>query len=902
MVSLIATELDFCDFIDISTPMGVQSVKRLNAYKVLSFITQNDFIIGPDECFQTALDLCLDGGSVFLLPGIYDQTDSFLLIDKDITIKGSDDINNPSIIKGRLIIENVTSDTVIENLTFMPRVNQNSNTHGIKLINATPILSNLIFYSDGVRIHTDIEVTNALTSDVLKISNSTFTGSLGIYFRSGIQNSFSKLVIENSSFIYDESNYPRTAIDFIGTDIDIRNSTFTIFDDEYENVQQIVIGLTPFISSPEKEINIIGNEFKTFRGSQAISNAPRSNQNNIKVYGDNSYFLNMERNKFVTYNSSGVFYPVTVVYLEDSPSQGDSKATFINNTDVIFGAFEDLCTDHQAYDFLQHNGNAVLINNLLTGGIYSSSPSATNDVSYNWFVQGVPINIDGIAIYSGEPNITKADLQPIWNETIKSGLIGSGHPALYDTYWYDDDPANNDPGNVRRAIGAVPAITYGSLRHELDVLPVLKNPPHGGYHWISFPYTDKVFMPPTYPEAELYYVLHEYNENELFTTFPNLYLDSMKWLYDNVDGLIYHDGITWEGDIERILDSRHGYKVKMKPNMTKDIISRGFLPSGDDAIMNLKATAPGDTLEVWVGYFMEKSEIPYVALADVLDDLIEIKTQRWALNRHPIFGWNYLYSGDPKFNFGEAVSLKYISGKDDINFTWNVSMDPIDEIYEHPIPIYFEFEEQIDYIPIYIYLPDDIAIMDGEIGMSVNGQIVGAEVITGELIQLNSYSIGMDLENAEIEFLLYEYGSRSGEKTIEDNYLVLSQTVNRFEEKNYSLKNKNLFHVFSFRNEDEKNINDVPAKTILEGNYPNPFNPSTTIAYNLAQTGNVSLKIYNIRGQLVKSLVDEEQNAGRHEVLWEGDDNNSRNVASGIYFYRLQTGNGKQIRRMVLLK
>lgn len=96
---------------------------------------------------------------------------------------------------------------------------------------------------------------------------------------------------------------------------------------------------------------------------------------------------------------------------------------------------------------------------------------------------------------------------------------------------------------------------------------------------------------------------------------------------------------------------------------------------------------------------------------------------------------------------------------------------------------------------------------------------------------------------------------------------------------------------------------DLPAiETLAVKNYPNPFNPETTIEFNLPQAGNVNLSIYNMRGQLVSTLVNDTLKEGAHSYVWNGRDSNGNNIASGIYFYRLETNKQAITRRMVLLK
>ena len=88
----------------------------------------------------------------------------------------------------------------------------------------------------------------------------------------------------------------------------------------------------------------------------------------------------------------------------------------------------------------------------------------------------------------------------------------------------------------------------------------------------------------------------------------------------------------------------------------------------------------------------------------------------------------------------------------------------------------------------------------------------------------------------------------------------------------------------------------------MNNNYPNPFNPSTTLSFTLAEPGRTTLTIYNLKGQLIKRLVDKELTSGMHKVLWNGKDENERNVASGVYFYRLQSKNYQATGKMLLMK
>ncbi len=94
----------------------------------------------------------------------------------------------------------------------------------------------------------------------------------------------------------------------------------------------------------------------------------------------------------------------------------------------------------------------------------------------------------------------------------------------------------------------------------------------------------------------------------------------------------------------------------------------------------------------------------------------------------------------------------------------------------------------------------------------------------------------------------------------------------------------------------------LPAEFILHQNEPNPFNPVTSISFDLSSRAFVTLTVYNVLGQAVVQLADEMFPAGRHEVIWDGLDARGSSVASGIYLYRLQAGQYGATRKMVLLK
>ncbi len=98
-------------------------------------------------------------------------------------------------------------------------------------------------------------------------------------------------------------------------------------------------------------------------------------------------------------------------------------------------------------------------------------------------------------------------------------------------------------------------------------------------------------------------------------------------------------------------------------------------------------------------------------------------------------------------------------------------------------------------------------------------------------------------------------------------------------------------------------IQTTPTEFALLQNFPNPFNPETTIGYELAESADVTLQIYNVVGQVVRTLIaSESQSVGRYQVRWDGMDDRGMPVSSGIYFYQISAGKFQDVRKLMLLK
>lgn len=130
--------------------------------------------------------------------------------------------------------------------------------------------------------------------------------------------------------------------------------------------------------------------------------------------------------------------------------------------------------------------------------------------------------------------------------------------------------------------------------------------------------------------------------------------------------------------------------------------------------------------------------------------------------------------------------------------------------------------------------------------------------------------------------------------------LVDQSTADELTDPGWTLDNITLITGSATANSDQ-NTPGLP-QAVLYPNYPNPFNPQTTIKYSLAQAEDVSLEIFNLKGQRVKICFAGVQKAGNHDFVWNGSDDHGREVASGIYLYRLSSAKFSQSRKMILMK
>ncbi len=415
-------------------------------------------------------------------------------------------------------------------------------------------------------------------------------------------------------------------------------------------------------------------------------------------------------------------------------------------------------------------------------------------------------------------------------------------------------------------IGAICAIT-----HRYDIIELPSPEEDDGWKWLSFPALDTVL-----DDADI-------AGNVLADILDPTILDFV---------LAQDYVIEYNFELEEWLNAdqqflrTQGFKFHMNDDADLDV--PGFKEPDNTAIF-LTGSDEGN----WIGYWLDETQDVSDAFNEYWDgsNIRFIQHQYWTATYFWGQWWYRVQHGhEPTLSYGDMVIVKC---EEDIqSFRWDNST-PEDERTVHSETEYFTFEEQADYTPIYIELDENN--MPQEIGAFVNGICIGAVVVEDTLTQINAYTTSVPPGNIELE--LY-YGGRSENQHI-SSYNCVSYSNPNIVMKQLSTKKSDDAWFIDLREDSSM----VPApKTVTLSNYPNPFNPTTTISYSLPHEGKVSLKIYNVKGQLVKQLIDGSQPEGYYGVVWNGKDNARRSVASGIYYYRITACCKTINKKMLLLK
>ena len=207
---------------------------------------------------------------------------------------------------------------------------------------------------------------------------------------------------------------------------------------------------------------------------------------------------------------------------------------------------------------------------------------------------------------------------------------------------------------------------------------------------------------------------------------------------------------------------------------------------------------------------------------------------------------------------------------------------------------HFSYTKELDYTPVYVQM--DSLSSAQEIAVMVDDVCYGAAVVDTDLVMIQAY-ISIIPDGANIQVLAWD-GTKSQATPL--SFTVYDSSSNQFIPRASLVKQNTDFYYVRLGGVLDGNIPGIASAAV--SNYPNPFNPSTTISYSIAKDGIVKLDIFNVKVQHVKTLVLETKKAGTHSIVWNGDDAAGNKVANGLYFTRM-VSNGKVLtNKMMLLK
>jgi len=582
---------------------------------------------------------------------------------------------------------------------------------------------------------------------------------------------------------------------------------------------------------------------------------------------------------------------------------GAGDIALVNNVIAYNNALDDALLSYGIGVFLNPNGynrfptNEILINNIIWANdsyeiyfglgqlndfVYIRNTiieSGFNDTNYEPFMQSF---IDTLAVYSADPQF----VDPFGNDWhIQNKEYETHYPCFGDPY----------PDYV------------GIFPYDPNYTPALHERTFtADWQWISFPVLPRNYMT---------------NESVPFDTVANTF-------YDNATTFLYQG-------YSAIYDNNNNYYYWSYPPVLSDITSTmGFkvnvVSEFDHAIHGTTLNANTEitllpTIENWIGYFLPYTQRVIDAFdIKTLQKISAIKTKEGAVyvTFHSNGGsgvglpdyfeftivsnggisYPYIHNSTfdpmPTVSFGDMIIVA-LNRNIATEHTFKWSRGPMKPPYFRQKTKHFTFEKRADYQSLFIELESDNP--PDEIGAFINGVCKGAVVYESEFSEILLYLDEADLDE-EIEIVFAYDTTKAPPKKMSD-FAVVNPNNQQLEYKPLIATASAEYYHIKFAGAGNGATENVVAPFMqLLQNYPNPFNPDTNIDFYLSHDDNVTLTIYNIKGQKVRDLVRGATPSGKHSVVWNGKDGTGNSVASGIYFYRLTTKLGSVQRKMVLVK
>jgi len=295
----------------------------------------------------------------------------------------------------------------------------------------------------------------------------------------------------------------------------------------------------------------------------------------------------------------------------------------------------------------------------------------------------------------------------------------------------------------------------------------------------------------------------------------------------------------------------------------------------------------------WIAYDLMPSQRIDDAFGNDWSNVRSIKGDDWAFSRQERGEEPDVPVWSPKGKYLEFGKGYIVSFFDDMSsFKWTYRHNFFSNTSNEKEAETFIFETKSDYLPIDI-LDCDVTGENLEIGAYQDGFCIGAVGVNDFPVQLKAYS---DINGGPISFEIHD-----GERATLNikNYQVMDIHTGNMDD-GIIVPRGIEYAIITIGNTEFEDNDNFDIITI--NNYPNPFNPVTKLSFSLPVEAAIEISIYNLKGQKVKTIAKGEFTAGTQQVTWDGNDNNNKQVSSGIYMYRLETSNKVVSRKMILMR
>jgi len=611
----------------------------------------------------------------------------------------------------------------------------------------------------------------------------------------------------------------------------------------------------------------------------------------------------------------------TLVNISNSYSSSTVYGTG-NHIGGIVGSQSNWCEIESCFAYGEIEGYAEV------GGIVGHSSRSTVSNSYaSGSVEAINNYAGGLTGYQVLGYVSDCySTAAVSAQGFAGGLIGSTTGPVYNSYW------DTDTSGQSSSAGGTGKSTLKMLQesefNNWDFNSVWTIPEVTPYTRVHYPILQWQGEPGAFNEIENAIVKVFEGRSHYWESFPRLLqqndFDSTKVALQDLAGdpLIRvtekdnngsQSHMNWDAYNDEWQTPHIALRSEKGYQLTFDDSGQHFMYVSGDHIDLEQSITLYEGIGNWVGYFVPHTQHVFDAIdAQVLDQISEIKSEEWSMrqiNNHWYVSINTL---DPSFPVGKLAYGKMYeiatSVQDSVSFQWNIPAETSEseELSKMQQTEFFAYDDGPDYESFFIeYIEDDEDVI--EIGVFVGDECIGATVFHGfypveVLAYTNQSHLGQD-----VTFALHRESQRG------EYELLHSAEVKDLDTDEFSAQVieplKRRFTVIRLGSGEGEIEPVVKPLITLAQSFPNPFVLSsdsrsnmTEIPFYVSEQREVTLSIFNIKGQKVRSVYSGSVNAGKHSVSWNGYNDRNQQVGSGIYFYRLETGDETITRKMLIVR